>query len=163
MNTLDQVLLLEQKVESAVEKIRQLQAENDALRNECSELKNALAVKSEQLMTFETDQDKIESGIQKALDHLNQIEHSVLKTVGQEITTTLKKAENKEPKIEQTAEPVKDTAKNDIPVISMFNSEQPSSVENEAPNFDTMENLDEQKTEDEENDGDSEDLGFDIF
>ncbi|MBR5647111.1 MAG: cell division protein ZapB [Treponema sp.] len=163
MNTLDQVLLLEQKVESAVEKIRQLQAENDALRNECSELKNALAVKSEQLMTFETDQDKIESGIQKALDHLNQIEHSVLKTVGQEITTTLKKAENKEPKIEQTAEPVKDTAKNDIPVISMFNSEQPSSVENEAPNFDTMENLDEQKTEDGENDGDSEDLGFDIF
>ena len=55
MISLDQVLLLEQKVESAVARIAQLQAENDALRSRCSELTNALSTKSEQLSSFESD------------------------------------------------------------------------------------------------------------
>ena len=80
MISLDQVYLLEQKVESAVEKIQQLQAENDALRNKCTELTNALSAKSEQLSNFESDQSQIETGIKKALDRLNSIENSVLKT-----------------------------------------------------------------------------------
>ena len=83
MISLDQILLLEQRVESAVAKIAQLQAENDALRSKCSELTNALSSKSEQLSTFESDQNKIESGILKALDRLNSIENSVLKATGQ--------------------------------------------------------------------------------
>ena len=66
MISLDQVLLLEQKVESAVAKIAQLQAENDALRSKCAELTNALSTKSEQLTTIESDQNRIESGILKA-------------------------------------------------------------------------------------------------
>ena len=78
MITLDHVLLLEQKVESAVKKISQLQAENDALRSRCAELTNALSSKSEQLSAFEQDQGKIESGILKALDRLSAIENSVL-------------------------------------------------------------------------------------
>ena len=89
MISLDQVMLLEQKVESAVAKIQQLQAENDALRSKCSELTNALSSKSEQLSSFETDQSQIESGILKALDRLNQIENSVLKVAnGQAASTT---------------------------------------------------------------------------
>ena len=83
MISLDQVYLLEQKVESAVEKIQQLQAENDALRNKCTELTNALSAKSEQLSNFESDQSQIETGIKKALDRLNSIENSVLKTASQ--------------------------------------------------------------------------------
>ena len=83
MISLDQVYLLEQKVESAVEKIQQLQAENDALRNKCTELTNALSAKSEQLSNFESDQSQIETGIKKALDRLNSIENSVLKTATQ--------------------------------------------------------------------------------
>ena len=79
MISLDQVLLLEQKVESAVEKIKQLEGENAALRNKCSELTNALSAKTEQLASFETEQKTIESGIIKAIDRLNSIEHSVLK------------------------------------------------------------------------------------
>lgn len=79
MITLDQIALLEQKIESAVAKIQQLQAENDALRNKCAELTNALSAKSEQLTSFETDQNQIEIGIKKALDRLNAIENSVLK------------------------------------------------------------------------------------
>ena len=83
MITLDHVLLLEQKVESAVKKISQLQAENDALRSKCAELTNALSSKSDQLSAFEQDQGKIESGILKALDRLSGIENSVLQAVGQ--------------------------------------------------------------------------------
>lgn len=79
MISLDQVLLLEQKVESAVNKITQLQAENDALRSKCAELTNALSSKSEQLSSFEQDQNKIESGILQALNKLSSIENSVLK------------------------------------------------------------------------------------
>ena len=83
MISLDQVYLLEQKVESAVAKIQQLQAENDALRSKCAELTNALSVKSEQLTSFESDQSQIENGIKKALDRLNSIENTVLKTASQ--------------------------------------------------------------------------------
>ncbi len=83
MISLDQVLLLEQKVESAVAKIAQLQAENDALRKRCSELTNAFDSKSEQLSTFQLNQDKIETGIKKALDRLTSIENSVLDVVSQ--------------------------------------------------------------------------------
>ena len=79
MITLEQVLLLEQKVESAVEKISQLQAENDALRTKCSELTNSLSSKTELLSSLEQDQSKIENGILKALDRLNAIENSVRK------------------------------------------------------------------------------------
>ena len=79
MISLDQILLLERKVESAVEKISQLQSENDALRTKCAELTNALADKSELLSSIEQDQSKIENGILKALDRLNSIENSVLR------------------------------------------------------------------------------------
>lgn len=85
MNTLEQFTLLEQKIESAVAKIQQLQAENDALRNKCKELTNALSDKSEQLSFFQNDKSRIETGIQKALDRLNSIENTVLKTDDQSI------------------------------------------------------------------------------
>jgi len=91
MISLDQVYLLEQKVESAVAKIQQLQAENDALRSKCLELTNALSSKSEQLTTFENDQDQIEDGIKKALERLTSIENSVLKAASQ-VSPTLSAA-----------------------------------------------------------------------
>jgi FtsZ-binding cell division protein ZapB len=78
MITLDQVLLLEQKVESAVAKIQQLQAENAALRNRCSELTNALSSKSEQLSSLESEQNQIESGLLKSLNRLSSIENIIL-------------------------------------------------------------------------------------
>lgn len=84
MISLDQILLLEQKVEGAVAKIAQLQAENDALRKSCAELTNALSAKSEQLSSFEQDQSRIENGIIKALDRLNSIENAILSSAGQE-------------------------------------------------------------------------------
>ncbi len=78
MISLDQVYLLEKKVESAVAKIAQLNAENAALRSKCAELTNALSAKTEQFSTFEDDQSKIESGLLKILERLNDVENTVL-------------------------------------------------------------------------------------
>ena len=54
MVTLDQVLLLQEKVETAVKKITslnervmQLESENDALRSKCAELTKAISEQSE--------------------------------------------------------------------------------------------------------------------
>ncbi len=82
MITLDQVLLLEEKVEAAVAKIQQLEAENAALRTKCAELTNALSSKTERLSSFEQDQNKIEEGILKALDRLNRVENTVYNQSG---------------------------------------------------------------------------------
>ncbi len=83
MISLDQVLLLERKVEEAVAKISQLQAENTELRNKCTELVSMVSSKSEQLSSFRQDQDRIENGILKALDRLNSIENSILNAAEQ--------------------------------------------------------------------------------
>ena len=82
MISLDQVLLLEEKVESAVAKIAQLNAENAALRSKCAELTNALSAKTEQFSSFQSDQSKIEEGILKALERLNTVENAVLELEG---------------------------------------------------------------------------------
>lgn len=83
MISLDQILVLEKKVESAVNKITQLQAENDALRSKCAELTNSLSSKSEQLSSFEQDQGLIESKIVNLINRFNNIENSVLDVIGQ--------------------------------------------------------------------------------
>ena len=79
MTTLEQVHLLEEKVEGAVAKIQQLQAENDALRKRCAELTNAYSSQSEQLSSFSSDKSEIEDGIKKALDRLSIIENAAIK------------------------------------------------------------------------------------
>lgn len=125
MITLDQVKLLEQKIESAVNKITQLQAENDALRSKCSELTNALSAKSEQLSFLEQDQNMIESGILKALDRLNSIENSVLKSAGQAAAPAPESA---------VAEPaVQETAPSPLPVEE--EPVQPVQEETAVPDF----------------------------
>lgn len=89
MISLDQVQLLEHKVETAVAKIADLQKENDFLRNKFSELKvqydemqKANVELSAKVSLFEQNQPTIESGIMKALERLNNIEDSVLRVSG---------------------------------------------------------------------------------
>ena len=82
MISLNQVLLLEQKVESAVAKIAQLNSENAALREKCDALTNELSSKNEQLSAFKSDQDRIEAGILKALESLNSVENAVYGLTG---------------------------------------------------------------------------------
>ena len=174
MISLDQVYLLEQKVESAVAKIQQLQAENDALRNKCAELTNALSAKSEQLTSFESDQSQIENGIKKALDRLNSIENSVLRTATQmnqggqapksDVTITpAPQAESPKPAVApvqsapsfNTMETVPQT--NEAPVMPETTPEQSLTQNFVEDTFAGEEEID--ASEDDNHDG----LGFDIF
>lgn len=167
MISLDQILLLEKKVESAVAKIAQLQAENDALRSKCSELTNALSSKSEQLSTFEQDQSKIESGIMNALDRLASIENSVLKAAGQlsegaqENTASETSKENTfsaqntlNTQNTPPAEPGQDTNQGDIFTAEQIQQESSTQTENESFTQDS------QDYDDSETD---ENAQFDIF
>ncbi|MBO4404941.1 MAG: cell division protein ZapB [Treponema sp.] len=85
MISLDQVLLLQEKVETAVQKITalsennaRLESENDALRSKCAELSKALEEKTELVKTFENQQNRIESGILNALEKLDSVENALL-------------------------------------------------------------------------------------
>ena len=177
MISLDQVYLLEQKVESAVAKIQQLQAENDALRSKCTELTNALSAKSEQLTSFESDQSQIENGIKKALDRLNSIENTVLKTAsqmnqaGQAPAAPVQAPAEPKPVVQSTPAPQAEAPKPETAPVQS------------APSFETMdtvpqvntepevvqeepENIPEQVFEEEidvQEDDNHDGLGFDIF
>ena len=153
MISLDQVYLLEQKVESAVAKIQQLQAENDALRSKCTELTNALSAKSEQLSSFESDQSQIENGIKKALDRLNSIENSVLKTA-EKINQEGQAASVEAPSFNTMAEVQTEKPVETAPVAETQNIP----VQDFAPE----ENIEEEVPEDTEDDS-HDGLGFDIF
>lgn len=80
MISLEQILLLQEKVENAVSKIEQLNAENAALRRKCAELTNVLAAKTEQFSSFQNNQNKIEEGILAALHKLDAVESKVLES-----------------------------------------------------------------------------------
>lgn len=82
MISVDTILLLQQKVESAVQKIEQLKSENDALRAERSELTKALSEKSELLSRFSADEKRIEDGILGALSRLDTVENALLDSSG---------------------------------------------------------------------------------
>ena len=182
MISLDQVYLLEQKVESAVEKIQQLQAENDALRSKCNELTNALSAKSEQLSNFESDQSQIETGIKNALDRLNSIENSVLKTATQINQAAQAAKPVEQPAVEvKAAAPVQPApaaqtapapqAEEAAPAAETAPVEESSPVH--SPSFDTMDTVPETNAEESfegeedidapEEDDNHDGLGFDIF
>ena len=178
MISLDQVYLLEQKVESAVEKIQQLQAENDALRNKCTELTNALSAKSEQLSSFESDQSQIENGIKKALDRLNSIENAVLKNASQaDKTVQAAPVTNAQPQapvepqpapVQQSPAPQAEEQKPTAPVQSApsFDTMDTVPQTNEAPaenTQDTPEQIFDDPMETPEDDDNHDGLGFDIF
>lgn len=142
MISIDQVLLLQQKVESAVQKIVELKSENDALRRQCSELTNALSEKTELLNSFTADEKKIEDSILGALDRLNKIENSVLSQAGQ----------NAAPKSEAATLPANNTDAEDN--TAEVPSDDIKSEDVVAPEFD-MDTTTEESEEKEEK--------FDIF
>ena len=165
MISLDQVLLLEEKVESAVEKIQQLEAENDALRSKCSELTNALSAKSEQLKAYESEQSKIESGIIKAIDRLNSIENTVLKAAGQPGPSQSSASEElmaKQAEPEAVTEPAAPQPSQAPQAVKEMNFDSMETVQenNEALEADFEEEIPEEAGEESDS---TDELGFDIF
>lgn len=137
MISLNQVLLLEEKVENAVKKIVQLNAENAALRRKCAELTNALSAKTEQFSNFQTDQSKIEQGILKALERLNAVENAVLSAEGLQVPDT-----QQNPSQKQSPKPVQESAPA-TPAQSVLPESKDNSPKSDTiHSFDTAEPLD---------------------
>lgn len=106
MITLDQVQLLEKKVETIVSKINDLQRQNSALQEKNRELIEKNSLLMQKISTFEADQNRIEQGILNALDRLNSMENSVLK-VG---TSAINESQNVQPQEQQTSEIVNENS-----------------------------------------------------
>ena len=106
MITLDQVQLLEKKVETIVSKINDLQRQNSALQEKNRELIEKNSLLMQKISTFEADQNRIEQGILNALDRLNSMENSVLK-VG---TSAINESQNVQPQEQETSEIVNENS-----------------------------------------------------
>ena len=87
MITLDQVQLLEKKVEAIVSKMNDIQRQNVALQEKNRDLIEKNSLLMQKISSFEADQNRIEQGILNALDRLNSMENSALK-VGSSATST---------------------------------------------------------------------------
>jgi DNA repair ATPase RecN len=77
MLNLDQVRLLENRVEKAVGKIQSLTAENAHLRSQLEPLQSRVNELEGLVRAFKDDQGRIEEGILNALDRLSSFEDSV--------------------------------------------------------------------------------------
>lgn len=84
MISLDEIQLLEQKVEAVVTKLLQVTEEKKSLTQRCFQLESENHDLRNKISSFEKDQERIEQGIIKALDRLNIVENSVLKVVTSE-------------------------------------------------------------------------------
>jgi predicted nuclease with TOPRIM domain len=88
MLNVEQVKLLETKVENAIKYIEKLMRENAALVSEKAGLQSKLNANQKRIdelelivMNFKTDQGRIEDGILAALDRLSQFEKAVEKSL----------------------------------------------------------------------------------
>ena len=108
MITLDQVQLLEKKIEEIISMMNNLQKQNSALQEKNRELIEKNSLLMQRISSFEADQNRIEQGILNALDRLNSMENSALK-VGTSATTTQNVQEvessNTETVVEETTTP----------------------------------------------------------
>lgn len=77
MISLDQVRLLEQKVESMLALFSRLKSEKSALEKENGELKAELETLKAKCGRFEQDEAKLEQGILSVLNRLNDMEDAV--------------------------------------------------------------------------------------
>jgi len=108
MLSLEQVQLLESKVSKAIEYVKKVSAENNALLEERESLLTKLDANQKRLdelevlvMRFKEDQGRIEDGIIAALDRLSQFEEA--------FESSLKDADN--PKVSVKKPPIKKPAK----------------------------------------------------
>lgn len=77
MLNLDQVRLLENHVEKAVDKIQSLTSENQQLKGQLSGLQSRVLELEGLVNAFKNDQGRIEEGILNALDRLSAFEDSL--------------------------------------------------------------------------------------
>ena len=82
MLSLDQIKVLERKIEAVVSRVMALTSENSSLKQKIDSLEQENQSLKSKVESFESDQEKIEQGIISALDRLNTVENSVLLAAG---------------------------------------------------------------------------------
>jgi chromosome segregation ATPase len=81
MVTLEQVRLLETKVAKAIDFVRQVTEENNALKGKVDSYERRIDELEVLIQRFKEDQGRIEDGILSALDRLNQFEDAIEKSL----------------------------------------------------------------------------------
>ncbi|MDR1420883.1 MAG: cell division protein ZapB [Treponema sp.] len=82
MVTLDQVKLLETKVEKAIGYVEKVSGENAELRGRLESYQKRIDELEILVQTFREDQSRIEDGILSTLDRLNQFEDAIERSLG---------------------------------------------------------------------------------
>ncbi|MDR1105749.1 MAG: cell division protein ZapB [Treponema sp.] len=82
MVTLDQVKLLETKVEKAIGYVEKVSGENTGLRERLESYQKRIDELEVLVETFKEDQSRIEDGILSTLDRLNQFEDAIERSLG---------------------------------------------------------------------------------
>lgn len=77
MISLDQVRILEKKVESAVKMIVDLRKENTELKNKCVYLEKMNTELNSKVSVFEQEQNRVEEGLLSVLNRLDVVEDAV--------------------------------------------------------------------------------------
>ena len=103
MISLEQIRILEQKVESALARLKELQNENAVLKHENTELKTQVNELNETCSRFEQEEGKIEQGILHVLNRLNTMEDTVQRTLLSDNQASQSKKEPVQPDIHNTA------------------------------------------------------------
>ena len=85
MISLDQIKLLEQKVDIALKKILELQTVNATLKSKNDDLEIEVALLKEQLELNGHDEELIEKGLLSVIDRLNFVEDTVRQTQTQTV------------------------------------------------------------------------------
>ncbi len=86
MISLDQIRILERKVEAAVSRIRSLTQENLTLKASLESYESRIQELESMVSSFKSEQDEIEAGIVSALRQLDDLEHTVGEKADSELT-----------------------------------------------------------------------------
>lgn len=105
MVNLDQIKLLETKVEKAVNLIKSLSEEKDSLKREVEEKNKRISELENLIIVFKDDQSKIEQGIVNALNHLSAFESSIYEKMQPE--SSVQAGGNEQQPSEQVSQPSK--------------------------------------------------------
>jgi septal ring factor EnvC (AmiA/AmiB activator) len=118
MIRLDQIKLLEGKVNRAVEQIRLLRDENKALKRTVEKSQARMGELEGLVARFKSDQEEIEQGILRALKNLDKLEDEVGSRARKDSAAAQGPTPTpapEEPPVERASEPVVDTSGNDEP------------------------------------------------
>lgn len=171
MLTLDQVKLLENKVESLIELVKTLCGERDALRDVLQKKDKEIAELSAKVNAYETEQAKIEERVVNALNQLDVFQNSVASAKALLSQTNVADNVDHVPSTQQSpVENSTDEYVNEANIAPSASTEEKNSIEDVSPSghqeaqsnqqSSASENEEEQKKDESEEDIDKQ---MDIF